>query len=95
VPLQQGRADVTPVDDHGVAIYQHRMRLAVWRSYALQVAACAFGALIAGCAARCAIDGHYDWLAICTSVLVLNFVTFNYAARDRARARKTLEMLMQ
>jgi len=82
------------LDDHSVAIYKHRTHLVVWRSYALQVAACVSGALIAWCASRCALDGHYSWAAICSSLLLLNFVTFDYATRDRARARRTLDMLM-
>ena len=93
--LEQGGTDVTKLDDHSVATYAHRMHLAIWRSYALQAVACVTGALIAWCAATCAIEGHYGWSAICTSVLVLNFVTFNYAAREREHARNTLEMLGQ
>ena len=85
---------MAPLDDYGLATYEHRMHLAVRRSYALQVVACVSGALIAWCATGCALSGYYVWSAMCTSGLVLNFVTFNYAARDRARARKTLEMLM-
>jgi hypothetical protein len=80
--------------DQGMAMYERRMHLAVWRSYAVQVVACVSGALIVWCAAQCALDGHYGWSATCSSLLVLNFVTFSYAARDRAHAHKTLDMLM-
>jgi len=83
------------LSDHSVAIYQERMRLAIRRSHAVQAAACVSGALIAWCAASLALEGHYGHSAICTSMLVLAFVTFNYAAKEGARARKTLDMLMQ
>jgi len=89
----QGKAAMT-LNDDGVAIYKARLRLAVRRSYAVQVAACVSGALIAWSAARCALDGHYGQSAICTIMLVLAFVTFSYAATEGARARKTLDMLM-
>jgi len=81
--------------DQSVAIYQERMRLAIRRSHAIQAAACVAGALIIWCAAHCALEGHYGQSAICTSMLVLAFVTFSYAARECARARKTLDMLIQ
>jgi len=82
------------LSDDGVAIYKERMRLAVRRSHAVQAAACVSGALIAWCAAHCALDGRYGQSAICTIMLVLAFATFSYAAREGARARKTLDMLM-
>jgi len=76
-------------------MYERRMHLAVRRSYVLQVVAGLSGALIAWCAAHCALDGHYGPSVICTSMLMVAFVTFSYAARDRAHARRTLDMLMQ
>jgi len=83
------------LSDHSVTIYKDRMRLAVRRSYAVQAAACVSGALIVWCAVHCALDGHYGQSAICAAMLVLAFVTFAYAAKEGARARKTLDMLMQ
>jgi hypothetical protein len=46
----KGGLDLT-LNDHSVAMYERRMHLVVWRSYALQVVACVSGALIAWCAA--------------------------------------------
>jgi len=76
--------------DHSVAMYERRMHLAVWRSYVFQVVACLSGALIVWCAAQYALDGHYCWSAIYSSLLVVNFVTSSYAARDTAHAAERL-----
>src|SRR5262245_9088643 len=87
-----GGTDMTS-HDYSVAMYERRMHLVVRRSYVFQVVACLSGALIVWCAAQYALDGHYCWSAIYSSLLVFNFVTFSYAARDRAHARRTLDML--
>ena len=77
-----------------LAMYERRMRFVVWRSYALQVVACTCGALILSSTVQSALDGHYGWAVVCTGFAALNFIVFNCALRDRAHARKALELLM-
>src|SRR5262249_5993265 len=77
------------LSDDGVAIYKERMRLAVRRSYAVQVAACVSGALIAWRAALSALDGPYGQSVICTTMLVLACVKFSAPpAREHAPATR-------
>ena len=82
------------LNDYSLAMYERRMHLVVWRSYASQGLACASGALIVWSAVQCAVAGHYGWALVCTSFVAPNLVVFNYAFRDREHARKALELLM-
>ena len=77
--------------DHTLTAFTRRLHLAIWRSYAMQAAACVGGALLATCALQCALDSRHGQAIICTVGVVLAFVVFDYARKAGGRARSMLD----
>ena len=77
--------------DYELLSYGRRLHKAIWRSYAIEAAACIGGALLVASALRCSLNSHHGSAIICAIGAVLAFAAFDFARKAGARARSTLE----